>query len=354
MGAGFKASHDMSSAVGEIGEVSRGLGPRNTRSLVVIDAAMRSEIEQMPTDEGFLVAEPSSSTATAETPRALPLLDAHVVADGLATTPTLTDDAPDDDNSPTVPLPGIAAAAAAAASGQAIAQLQTLPDLTDAIDAPLYDAQTATDGLRRAQTEPEPQSATMSAAAGPVIIPQPIEPVRYGTESPNTAVRLFGVVLLLGLIAGSIGLMFFLYRDGGLAGSPRPGGELKGLQVSPPIIKSVRMQDAQVLTAEGVVVNRTSQARRFIYIRGSLNRHATAVAVATAPAGNVFSTAELQQLSLSALRDRLNPAGRDGRNTSVAAGQSVAYQVILADLPEDYSPKRYKLVVTVEKAEVVE
>jgi hypothetical protein len=139
-------------------------------------------------------------------------------------------------------------------------------------------------------------------------------------------------------------------------GTSRASGDetLRGLEVSVPIVSEAELSDGtRVLTAEGLVKNNDTRARKFIYVRASLkDGHDRTVARAEAPAGNVFSKTRLAQLSPTKLRSSMNPAGRDGRNAKLEPGETVAYMVVFTAVPHDYSATEHEVEATVSEAEL--
>ncbi len=72
-----------------------------------------------------------------------------------------------------------------------------------------------------------------------------------------------------------------------------------------------------------------------------------------APAGNVFSREQLSKLTKNKLAAKLNPAGRDGRNAKLEAGQSVAYMVVITTIPANYGPNKHTFSAEISQAELL-
>jgi hypothetical protein len=148
---------------------------------------------------------------------------------------------------------------------------------------------------------------------------------------------------------------------GQLFGNPPPpqhrGDELRGLKVDQPdspITERAKLSSGeQVLAVQGVVSNDDHLPRMYVYVRVTLkDAHGRSVTTAESPAGNIFSKEQLATMSKSQLASTINPAGRDGRNAKLVGGQTVAYMVVITNLPRDYSSSKYSVHAQVSKAEL--
>lgn len=210
-----------------------------------------------------------------------------------------------------------------------------------------------------------------------MVTPQPAVTaemeVSYHYGQPTSgAKRAFGMFVTLLLVVGMGFFLFVLYQNDwslDLAnfgtmldkafGNDDPQryvrDELRGLEVDKPIVGEAKLLDGlRVLTVEGVVRNTDTRTRRFIYVRAVLkDNYGRKVMKVEAPAGNVFSREQLSKLTKNKLASKLNPAGRDGRNAKLQAGQSVAYMVVITTVPPNYAPTKHTFSAEVSQAEIL-
>lgn len=130
--------------------------------------------------------------------------------------------------------------------------------------------------------------------------------------------------------------------------------ELRGLEVTQPVVRKTLLKDnREALTATGLVNNKGTSAKRYVYVRASLMEGRHTRSTAEAPADNVFKDVQLRELSSARLPSKLNPGGFLGRNGRIGPGQSVAYMVVLTDVPKDYNLDDYQVKASISRAELV-
>jgi|GEM_PF-4389321 hypothetical protein len=129
--------------------------------------------------------------------------------------------------------------------------------------------------------------------------------------------------------------------------------EMRGLEVTKPVVRRTLLKDQRpVLTATGLVHNKGTSAKRYIYVRASLMEGRHTRATGEAPADNVFKDAQLRELSSARLPSKLNPGGFLGRNGKIGPGQSVAYMVVLTNIPRDYNIEDFQVKASISRAEL--
>jgi hypothetical protein len=128
---------------------------------------------------------------------------------------------------------------------------------------------------------------------------------------------------------------------------------MRGLEVTKPVVRRTLLKDQRpVLTATGLVHNKGTSAKRYIYVRASLMEGRHTRATGEAPADNVFKDAQLRELSSARLPSKLNPGGFLGRNGKIGPGQSVAYMVVLTNIPRDYNIEDFQVKASISRAEL--
>jgi hypothetical protein len=193
----------------------------------------------------------------------------------------------------------------------------------------------------------------------------------YLRPQHSKGMKIFGMLMMMMLIVALLFSVFVLYQNNwkldltnfgamidrafGRA-TTQTGNDLqRGLELTTPIIEEAKLGSGErVVTAQGAIKNNDTRARKFIYVKAILkDHHDHTVVTDEAPAGNMFSKEELAKLSKSQILSHLNPAGKDGRNARVQPGDSVAYMVVITDLPADYSRAKHRVTIEISQAEVI-
>lgn len=139
----------------------------------------------------------------------------------------------------------------------------------------------------------------------------------------------------------------------GLDTGEEPSSELRGLQVSIPLLEKGKLSSGDsVILAQGTVKNNDTRARRFIYVKVTVSRHGRPMVSGTAPAGNIFSGNQLAKLTKAEMLGRITSRGQDGSNARIESGRSVDFMVVLTRVPHDFSPASYTAAAEVTEAEV--
>jgi hypothetical protein len=193
----------------------------------------------------------------------------------------------------------------------------------------------------------------------------------YLRPQHSKGMKIFGVMMMLLFILALLSSVFILYQndwrldltnfgamiDRAFGRAPKQTGSdlQRGLELTTPIIEEAKLGSGErVVTAQGAIKNNDTRARKFIYVKAILkDHHDHTVVTDEAPAGNMFSKEELATLTKSQILSHLNPAGKDGRNARVQPGDSVAYMVVITDLPADYSRAKHHVTIEVSQAEVI-
>lgn len=384
---GVKSSSAKSETAGEIGAATPAFIPADTKTTIVIDPALEQDIAEhrsgwisAPTEESVI----DSETAALLGLRTRPMdpdddsLAASATETEVAMMPPLPPDASSEDT-----------ARADLASFECYAPIDS-PVRTGhplaAGHAPLGAGGTAPSGGRPAFAPGKPLAA--AERPFPAAIPAPaaarLPPI--GDHDPTLAqdfrrfqpahplqskpVRVLSMLVTL-VVFSCIGFaLFVLYQNdwsfdlsnfdkmlSRALGEPAEAlpPEIDKLEVSLPIADLTRLAGGEpVVTAEGVIKNVGTKTRRFIYVRAQIKRGSRVVASAEAPAGNLFKRAELAQLTRKQLHASLNPAGQQGRNARIEPGESVAYMVVIWDLPPDFLLSEHEIVADVSQAEIYE
>ncbi|MCC6750267.1 MAG: hypothetical protein IT371_21560 [Deltaproteobacteria bacterium] len=357
-GPGLKSSGSRVSAAGEIGGGASPVVPRQTLTTVVVDPELGDV--GPPIQRVTTVPVEGALRPVTTLPEDQPLLSAATMpeVETLVASPSTS-----------------AAEASPSASRPLPVTLPDLPALTeDPPELPEAVRGGAPSAAPSAPVAPTPSPTVVPAAPTPALpaaVPLPawtLPPPQVSVAAEGSGVgRAFGLLVLLLGGSGVLFSLFVLYRNdwsldlGNLRGmlhralgdKPRAAPELEGLTLSPPIAREVRLAGGQrALILEGAIKNDGAVPRRYIYVRGLLRRSGLTVIRREIPAGNVFAAEQLGKLSPDGLEARLNPAGSDGRNARLTIGQSVAYMVVLAPLPEDYAPERYDVAAEIARAEL--
>ncbi|MCA9671900.1 MAG: hypothetical protein KC503_40150, partial [Myxococcales bacterium] len=289
------------------------------------------------------------------------------VATPAPTEPAAAPAAPAPAATPAAPVAAAPAPAPAPAPAQAASALYMPgygPPTPAAPVAPAPAAQAAPGYPAGFQTGPQLAHHPMAAP------PAPQDPSAYGDldvygmPRQRSGGKIFGIFLMLILVGGGLFFLFVLARndwsldlanfgamiDRAFGGSRRH--RAGALDIAPGQTQILTLHGKKVLVANGVITNNTTKEHRFIYVLGWIKRGATVMASSgEVPAGNVFTDEQLAKMKPKALRSRLNPAGTDGANRSIATGATIGYQIIFNKLPADYSTDRYRVEVKIARSE---
>jgi hypothetical protein len=400
---GVKSSSAAQETAGEIGPRRPAFIPADTRTTVVIDGELKREIERHRTSEQGITGSHARQWVSAATDRtqlprpAAGLEDMQTLTSADESEGERTAESPiSADSSPLPPVetepdnagqPSTAARNTRSESAEFECYAPVDSPLRSASLAPLPQAN-ATPRTRAAvgtiSTSPMAPTSAPAAnldvysataptfATGDQTLPHEFDaafPAHRAT--PGRALRVLGMLISISIFACIVLALFVMARNdwsfdlsnldrmlahafSGEAIEELPP-EIAQLEVSSPIAELTQLKDnVPVVTAEGVVKNVGTRTRRFIYLRASVKRNRHVIAIEEAPAGNLFSRAELAQLTKRRLQASLNPAGRQGRNARVAPGESVAYMVVITGLPNGFDLSQHRVVAEVSQAELTD
>lgn len=353
---GVKSSAAGQQTAGEIGTSRPAFIPADTKTTVVVDPDLKTEIEDYRSTNTAPKAETNSGWVTASTERT----EVEQRQPGLRNLQTepMSDDSPEDvterheiafDAHATNALHGVSTERTGSSSPAALLA-HNIPAQPVAV-------------LRNPRLSPVSNAeSTVLNDFGASFVAQP-------PSHSSRAARAVGLLVSVVVLSTTLLALFVLYRNdwsfeisefdqmvARAFSKQQPRAlppELAQLEVSKPIAELTYLKDGQpVVTAEGVVKNVGTQTRRFIYLRASIMRSQHVIATEEAPAGNLFNRSELSQLTKRRLQATLNPAGRQGRNARVEPGESVAYMVVITGLPPGFDLSQHKVVAEVSQAEM--
>jgi hypothetical protein len=400
---GVKSSSAAQETAGEIGPRRPAFIPADTRTTVVIDGELKREIERHRTSEQGITGSHARQWVSAATDRtqlprpAAGLEDMQTLTSADESEGERTAESPiSADSSPLPPVetepdnagqPSTAARNTRSESAEFECYAPVDSPLRSASLAPLPQAN-ATPRTRAAvgtiSTSPMAPTSAPAAnldvysataptfATGDQTLPHEFDaafPAHRAT--PGRALRVLGMLISISIFACIVLALFVMARNG-LVIRPIESGQDAGTRLQWRGDRRAAARDCAarslephrranpakgqrpVVTAEGVVKNVGTRTRRFIYLRASVKRNRHVIAIEEAPAGNLFSRAELAQLTKRRLQASLNPAGRQGRNARVAPGESVAYMVVITGLPNGFDLSQHRVVAEVSQAELTD